>query len=277
MSGSSASAPAGSYLVSDMVAFALRQIGVGAQGTTPAASDLSDGVLHLNNMLAQWQRRRWLVPALVEIIGLATGSVDMLVGPGLDIDVPQRPDKIEAAFARYLGNGLTQADFASVDFSPDFLINNLDEAALALDYPLGVINSREDYAQISIKNLRTFPSFCFYSPEYPNGRLNVWPVPQKGLWEIHLVTKGLLPSNLALTNTIVLAPEYYDAILWNLALRLAPSYGQEGSPTVAMMAKGALQTIRTANVQVPSLTLPVDLGSRTRGSIPAPFVQAGFY
>jgi hypothetical protein len=274
MSGSASTATV-TYAVQDLVALALRQIGVGAQGTTPAAPDIADGVMHLNMMLAQWQRRRWLVPALVELIGQANGLTDMFVGPGKDFDTPNRPDQIEAAFARYLGGGLTPADFSSVDFNTDFLINNLDEQTLAIDYPLSIIQSREDYSAIGVKNLRTFPSAVFYSPEWPAGRLNIWPIPQKGLWEIHLVAKMALPANLQAASAIVLPPEYWDAIMWNLAARLAPSYGQAADESVVALARSSLQTIRTANLQVPSLGLPADLIGRRGGGVPYYFVAAG--
>lgn len=264
MSGASTST---GLLVSDLVALALRQIGVGAQGTTPSSADTADGLLHLNLMLAQWQRRRWLVPALVDLTATSTGRADMFVGPGMDFNTAQRPGKIETAFARYFGNGMGPADFSAADFSElDFQTNNLDKSALAIDYPLTIIESREDYSAISIKNLRTWPTALFYSPEYPNGRVNIWPIPAVDLWEIHLVCAQILSPTLALTDPIALAPEYADAIMWNLAARLAPSYGQEASPTVASLARGALQTIRNSNWQGPTLSLPEGLvGGYRRG------------
>ncbi|GBR55603.1 hypothetical protein AA106555_2060 [Neokomagataea thailandica NBRC 106555] len=44
--------------------------------------------------------------------------------------------------------------------------------------------------------------------------------------------------------------------MWSLAARLAPSYGQEASATVTALAKASLSTIRAANSQTPTLSMP---------------------
>ncbi|WP_148301542.1 hypothetical protein [Asaia prunellae] len=215
-------------------------------------------------MLAQWQRRRWLVPNLTDASFQSTGSSVYYIGPGGDIDVPTRPDKIEAAYARRLnGAPLSQdGDFSPLDFSgADFLTptNGLDAGVQPLDYNLTLIPSYEDYASIGMKALRAWPSMAFYNPAFQQGELYIWPIPQSGLWEIHILYKQPLPANLSASSAINLPPEYWDAIMWCLAARLSPSYGQEASPTVVAMVKSALGTIRTANTQIPTLGIPAIL------------------
>jgi hypothetical protein len=272
MSGSSASMQVADYKVSDLVALALRQIGVGASGTAPAAADLSDGLMHLNMQLAQWQRRRWMVPTLTDVSCASTGLGTYSVGPRAQLAIGTRPERIEAAYARLLMNGAqgtVSGDFSSLDFDPsDFLVGNdegLDQATLTYDFPLALLESREDYAAIGVKNLRTWPALAYYAPTYPTGTLYVWPIPAAGTWEIHILAPQALPSGLKATDTINLPPEYADAIMWTLAARLAPSYGQEVSQTVAAFARAAQNTIRNANGQVPSLSLPGCLQSRWWG------------
>lgn len=71
------------YLVSDLINLSLRQIGIGAMGTTPSDEDISDGVMHLNMMLAQWQRKRWMVPCLIDLAFPVTESKSIFyIGPG---------------------------------------------------------------------------------------------------------------------------------------------------------------------------------------------------
>lgn len=251
------------YLVSDLVNMALRQIGIGAIGTTAGPQDLSDGVMHLNMLLAQWQRRRWLVPNLVDRAFLSAGQSVYLIGPGGDLDIPVRPDKIEAAYARLL-NGAPQSvvgDFHAQDFLADFTVNEdgLNTGVQPIDYPLTIIDAYEDYAGLSLKALRAWPSYCHYNPGYPLGELRPWPIPQVGIWELHILFKAPLPATLKLADAINLPPEYWDAIMWTLAARLAPSYGQEASPTVVANAKAALNTIRTGNTQIPTLGMPAIL------------------
>lgn len=258
--------PQSGYSVTDLVSLALRQLGIGAQGTTPGAADIADGVFHLNMMLAQWQRRRYLVPSLAEYTVVSTGMSSYAVGPDGDFPMNSRPAQIESAFVRYLGNGaqpVVAGDFSAMDFAAaDFFVSfdGVDQPTLLYDYPLGLIESREDYNGIGIKNLSTWPRTAYYSPDVPNGTLYVWPLPAVGLWEIHIFCTAPLQSGLGPDDPLVVAPEYWDAIMWNLAARLAPSYGQPADQTVVTLARAALNTLRNANAQIPTLAMPSALG-----------------
>lgn len=162
------------YTVSDLVNMALRQIGVGAMGTTASAPDIADGVMHLNMMLAQWQRKRWLVPNLVDEAFLSTGASVYYIGPGGSVDVSVRPAQVLSAYARLLNGALQQADgdFSGADFVPDdFSVPNtgIDGPGYPIDYSLTPIPSYEDYAALGLKALRTWPSYYHYNPAFPLG------------------------------------------------------------------------------------------------------------
>lgn len=278
MSGSQTSAGAqngtpgtSGYLVSDLVGLALRQIGVGALGTAPNAADISDGVMHLNMLLAKWQQEKFLVPNLVDLPLMSTGTSVYYVGPGGDFDVANRPARIEAAYVRLATSpGFQQSDlgeFAPTDFSgSDFDTPNDGLGASGnqspLDFPLALISSYEEYAAIGLKGLRTWPSAVYYSPSFPQGELRFFPIPQGSMWELHIVIKDQLAHSLQASDPINLPQEYWDLIMWTLAVRLAPSYGQEASPTVAMMARSALQVVRNANQQIPRVQMPIAIGPR---------------
>ncbi|GBQ72592.1 hypothetical protein AA103196_3104 [Ameyamaea chiangmaiensis NBRC 103196] len=262
MSGSSNGTPGTSgYLVSDLVGLALEQLGVGVGGMNMDPQGLASGVMHLNMMLAQWQRRRWLVPNLVDMAFPSTGTSVYYIGPGGDLDTPVRPDKIEGAYARLL-NGAPlseQGEFAPTDFAAaDFAtpVNGLDAGVQPIDYALEIIQSYEDYAGLGLKALRSWPNYAFYNPVFPMGEFYPWPIPTGAIWEFHVLFKQPLQTDLSLTSPINLPPEYWDAIMWCLAARLAPSYGQEASPTVTALAKSSLGTIRASNTQIPTLGMP---------------------
>ncbi|WP_418610187.1 hypothetical protein [Gluconobacter cerinus] len=291
MSGSlnGAPDPVQGYRVTDLVNMALRQIGVGALGTTASDADLFDGVMQINMLLAQWQRKRWLVPNLVDRACGASGKSVYYVGPGCDFDVPVRPAQVEAAYARLIvggsyavGGDFSNGDYEPVDydtsrvvpvggaylgdFSPAFFGNDFDigsdglsDGVQPIDYPLTIIPSYEDYTSIGLKALATWPSMAHYNPVWPAGEFRPWPIPATGRWELHIVYKQPLGANLTIDSVINLPPEYWDAIMWTLAARLAPSYGQEASPTVVANAKAALSTIRSSNTQVPTLGMPAIL------------------
>ena len=115
-----------------IINLALKMAGVLGVGQTASAEDSNDALTLLNAMLAQWQRKRWLVYSLDDVSFAATGAQSYTVGTGQNINIT-RPDRIEAAFVR-LVNG-TQA----------------------VDYPLDLLGSREDYNNIALKGLSTFP------------------------------------------------------------------------------------------------------------------------
>jgi hypothetical protein len=58
-----------------------------------------------------------------------------------------------------------------------------------VSYPLRRITSWENYAQIALKELNTWPSYFFYDGAFPYGNVYVWPIPSNQ-YEIHLVVKG---------------------------------------------------------------------------------------
>ena len=260
------------YLVSDLVGMALQQLGVGVSGNGIDPNGVTSGVMHLNMMLAQWQRRRWMVPALAEFTCISNGNVAYAVGNGGDIAPGiMRPDQIDSVFVRWTQNiGFSRgaAEFGG-DFDSEFSTVGTPYAnplvpgsPLALDHPLYPIPSREDYSDIRVKGLQTWPAAFYYSPDFPQGSLYVWPVPLPLQWEIHVVCKVPLPCNLTAATPIALPPEYADAIMWSLAARLAPSYGAEASQTVVLFARAALQTIRGANTQVRALQMPGEIMPR---------------
>ena len=85
-----------------IITLALKDSGAFGDGQTPTATDLADGLQRLNMMLAQWQRKRWLVWHTVDNAILSQGKQSYSVGPGGDISIP-RPDRLEFAYIRQMG------------------------------------------------------------------------------------------------------------------------------------------------------------------------------
>jgi hypothetical protein len=214
----------------DIVASALRTAGILGIGQEASNDDLRDGFQHLNMMLATWNQKRAHVFGMDDFSILATGAVSYTVGPGGDFSIP-RPDRIEAAYIR----------------------QNY-EADNPVDFPLTILTSREDYSRIGLKDLSSFPSVVYYNQSYPLGELFVWPVPQS-VYEIHLVVRTQLQGFATPADMVNLPPQYLDAILWNLALRLCILYRVDPG-SVTAMAKASLQGITGTNVQIPELTMP---------------------
>mgnify|MGYP001582719541 CR=1 FL=1 len=125
-----------------------------------------------------------------------------------------------------------------------------------------MVQSREDYNTIGLKQLSSFPGWVFLDSGWPLGTLYVWPVPQATIYEIHITLKQQLPSKFATQATVFSIPyEYYAAMLYNLAIRLRPKYQLPtwpGDPLPAL-AKDSLNVLRGANTQIAALRYPGDL------------------
>ena len=224
----------------NLINLALKDAGVLGVGMTALAEDINDAFTRLNLMISEWQRKRWLIWHLVDVSKVSTGVQSYTVGPGGDFNVAVRPDRLEAAFLRQL-----------VQSQPN-----------QIDYPLEIIQSREDYNDIALKGLVSFPSYVFYDSTYNanlQGVVYPWPVPNASIYEVHLSLKDVIARFTSLGQTIVLPPEYESAIHYCLAQRLIPAYGLPKNDAVDGMARNALNTIRGANFQIGRLSIPTDL------------------
>lgn len=224
----------------DLCVSALKKAGITGVGQAPAATDINDAFTDLNDMLAQWQRQRWLIWTLVDSAFIANGNGGNLtpftVGTGGNFNIA-RPDRIEGGYFR-----------------------QIVAAGLPIDYPLKILESYQDYAEkIALKTMVSFPNYACYRPDFPTGSLFVYPVPTAALYEVHILTKAVLAQFANLTTTVLLPPEYNAAIKWNLTVRLRASYDLPDNQTQIKLAKEGLNIIRGANTQIGRLSLPPNL------------------
>lgn len=219
----------------DLILLSLREAGVVGVGQTAQAQDFNDSLKLLNGMISQWRRRRWLVYHLVETTFQANGALFYTVGPTGDFDIV-RPDTIESAFFR----------------------QNVSTVPNNVDYPLKPLRARENYNEIALKSLASFPQVFFYDSGWPLGKLYVWPLPDDS-YELHINTKAVLQEFASLTDEIDLPPEYEEALHYNLARRLQVLYSTPRNPDIVNLADLALNTIKNSNAQIALLTMPQDL------------------
>lgn len=220
----------------DIINLALKTANVLGVGQTASAEDTNDAFNLLNMMMAQWQRRRYMVYQLVETVKQATGQLSYTIGIGGDFNI-DRPSKIESAYFRQL------------NLTP-----------LPVDYPFTILRAKEDYDRISIKKLNSFPQYLFYDSGYPLGNIFPWPVPNDQ-YEIHLTVMQQIQKFENLSDLIVFPPEYKAALMWNLTLELYPFFGLPVSQVVQGKAEASMRIIKEANAQIPLLQMPITLRS----------------
>ena len=224
----------------DLITFVLRASGINGVGQTPSAEDSNTGLQMLVNLIAQWQRKRWLVYVQQEVsVPSSTGAQSYTIGPGQNFDCA-RPDHIAAAYVRIVGAS-----------GPNLV-----------DVPLGILQSREDYASISVKTIQSMPAVVFYDSTFPIGRVYFWPIPPAALYGLYLTVKSPLPSYATLTDALALPQEYMEALIWSMCVRMQMAYGLPARPDHTAAMNQALATLRAANAQIPEMTVPVPHGYR---------------
>lgn len=224
----------------DICTDALLHSGVLGVGNPPDAEQISTALRLLNNMLAVWSSKRWLDYALLDFAITSTGAQSYTIGPGGDIVVASRPDRIEAAYVRVSNAG-----------------------GLPVDYPLDQVLAREDYSRYPLKTMRAFPQKYFYDSNYPLGRIFPLPVASSGIYELHVLTRVILPVLTAPATQIILPPQYNSAMTWNLARQCRAAWRLPPDREINALAQDGLNTIRSSNVQVPTMQLPAGLGGTT--------------
>lgn len=237
----------------DLCKEALQDSGYLGIGANPLAEDLNKALVRLQQLLMQWQKKRWLVYCLNNYSVTSTGqATPYTIGPAGGAAAPQiaygtygqhqRPNRIEQAFFRQLVN---------VPNGP-------------VDYSLKLLPSLEDYNKTIIKGLTNFTLVAFYNPTYDAngfGQLYCWPWPQANLYQVFVAVRQPIAQGFALADKVTLPWEYYRALRTNLALEVRPLYGIATYPGDMLpgMAKDSRACLRDSNTQIPNLEMPLAL------------------
>jgi hypothetical protein len=229
-----------------MITLALKQAGILGVGQTALAEDINDCFQLLSQMLAQWQVRRWMVPALMDISNVGNNALHNSVGPG-----------------GYFNTAVTTGGNSRPNDIKGGYIIQLNTGSNAVSLPLRKIFSFEEYILISVKGLNSLPDHFFYDNRWPLGDVYIWPVPNSS-YEIHLLVETPLDFPLpvgggpgtGLDTPFTLPAEYQEAVFYNLSIRISAMYQFPANPDTMKLAKVALNTIVVANTQVPKLSMP---------------------
>lgn len=217
-----------------IVTLALKDAQVTGVGQIPLAEDVNDTFTTLNNMIAEWRRRRWMIFRLADTAFTSNGGQTYTVGVGGNFNV-ERPAKLEAAYVRQV---------------------NVGPPADQPDYPLTIITSREDYSRITMKRMGPFPDAVFYDPTYPLGTLYPWPIPETTVYELHIVTQAAFAAFATLDDVISLPPEYESALRYNLGKRLLALYPVDDNVKLTTLADESMDAVKTANFAISTLKMP---------------------
>ncbi len=194
---------------------AYRKNGIMTVSTTQSNNALTD----LQNMLSSWSAEGLLVPSLVtENFTLTTGQMTYTIGSGGDMDTV-RPNTLKSAYIR---------------------VNSAD-------YPVGVKMSRAEWARLSNKTQEGRPQRIYYDPAYPLGNIR-FDVEADTTYDFWLISAKPFTNPSALSTTFSLPLEFNNALIYNLAIMLAPDNDNQLPKEVFKEAEDTLDAIRTNNL-----------------------------
>lgn len=216
--------------------------------------DLEDAIAEfmlqkLNDILDLWDAQRlYAYNVNFATYPLIPNKQPVTIGPtGADYTVPIRPMKIENA---------------------NIILNTNTPA---VKFPLAI---RDDdwWAGQTIPTLATeVPTDLYYSPDWPNGNLFIWPIPQIA-YLLELETWVPLLGEASLQSIFSLPPGYKEAVKLTLAESACPSLGKQADPILVQNAMKARAAIQSANCASPTLAtsdhgLPKGGGNRSTWNV----------
>jgi len=227
------------YTGNDIIRAAMRLIQVSAVDVDLTAQELKDGLESFNRMLDSWSLDELMLYQVTrEQFPLVTNQNPYSIGLGADFNTV-RPTRIVGAYLE-LNNG-----------------------SIPVDYPMQVLNW-DDYDAIRLKTLSTnFPNYLYYQPSFPLGEIYIYPVfaPNDpatiGPAYLHITSWKPLPIIVDPTAPLEFPPGYWEAIVFNLAVRIAEEYQFDIRETTVQLATSALKRLKRINQRTPTLQTDV--------------------
>ena len=187
----------------DIIKGALRKIGVVAQGEVPTTDQVTEAAFALNTMVKAWEADGMPLWALrTTPITLVAGQTTYTIGNALTCDVvTDKPLKVIQAWNR--------------------------DPVSNIDIPMRII-TKQEYAMLGNKTTSGKPIQIYYEPQLDQGSLSLFPTPttidETGS-VIYITYQRPFEDFNASTDVPDFPQEWYDAVVYGLAVRLAPEYG----------------------------------------------------
>ena len=195
----------------------LRILGAIDPSETITATELANAMIACNAMLRSWAARDILVYATTQTTyALPASTVSVTIGAAGDV-VLARPSGIDHAWLR---------------------ISNQD-------YTLEEITLREYDAWVN-KTTSGIPEEFALRDGYPNMTMYFKNLPSTAS-TLYLETRQPFTEFTTGAQTVLLPDEYEEAIVYNLAFRLAPEYQKSMSQEAQVSASTSLRTIKNKN------------------------------
>lgn len=215
-----------------LITAAMQEIGALAPGEQPSTEDAAWVLQKMQRLIDRYNAKEAMIYSVDFLVfTLTAGPGPVTIGPGAQFDVAQRPVSIESA---------------------TLIMNNGSPTTQQVEVPL---NMRDDswWAQQTIKGLSsTLPTDLYYSPNWPNGNLYFWPAPTAAN-QVRLETRLVVGQINTYNAQFSMPPAYWDLIINELAIDIAPSFERAVSPDLRENFKKAQKIVEGNNITSPRM------------------------
>lgn len=238
--------------VRDLIQDALEDIGVIAGGSALQPEDAASCLRVFNRMVSSWANESALIYTVDRrTFSLAANTQDYTIGVNgtFNTPYPVRPGQIELASCILNGVEL-----------PIEQLNDEQWRNIALKAPYQTVPS-------------TIPSYMWADGNYPLNGLHFFPVPTAPI-PLILSVWGQISAAVDINAVIALPQGYEEAIVSNLAVRCAPKFSREATPTTILLASRSLAHIKAMNWEPTYRTVDsalsgthTSIGDKSRGYV----------
>jgi hypothetical protein len=111
-----------------------------------------------------------------------------------------------------------------------------------IDIPVEVI-SMQEYRTLSNKKTKARPNSLTFDPQLDNVSITLWPSPVDMKMPIHMIAKLPFQDFDSSQDNADFPVEWSEALVYNLAIRLAAEYGRTPSQLVTALALSSYETL----------------------------------
>jgi hypothetical protein len=225
----------------------LKLCGVLAAGETPSAPDAEDAFDTLNTMLDRWKAERLTAYQVQRYpFAIPSGAATRTIGPTGDFVIPTGAPIWIANASSIQNYGVTQTEF---------------------EIPITVFTSQQWAEIVTMKTMtNSLPIGIFYQRGAPNGTINFWPVQNVSGIYLALYCSVPLTEFTDRVTDVSLPPGYGEALIYQLALRLAPMFGRSLDPAIVAIASEAIGILKVTNENMDTLDVDEAIAPRASGA-----------
>ena len=221
----------------DIIKASMRKLGLLAKSETPSNDEMQDSLQALNMMIDEWGAQKLMATATTtENFPLVSGQQSYTIGVGGNFNTSKPLDIYSAYYQdnqglKYQLEIVTRAEFESYQDSQ--IVN---ARPLTLFYDPGATQQTNQLGTI----------YLYFTPDGTSS------------YTLYITSQKQFTEFAGLTTTVTFPPSYYKALVYNLAVEIAPEYGVSVSAETGMLAIESKETVESQNSRpmVSGLDLP---------------------